>query len=478
MDPRFEVAGWAAGLCNRALPLVMVAAMVSACATAPPRQELPLQTAPAFSSADGLPRADRWWQDFADPRLSETIELGLSNNFSLLVVYERLREARAIAALEGAARSPTLDVGMDAGRRDGSDSEPQDELSLGLEASYEVDLWGRIRSGIEAERLEAAAGAEDYQAAAVSLSAEIARTVYQLTEASSQLSLLESQLQTNRDVLQVIEGRFAIGQSGSADVLRQRRLVEATVEQQILTKVSIERLEHRIAVLLGSPPQARSTLDRPEALPDVAELPEVGLPADLLQRRPDVRAATLRLESADASVAAAVKDQYPALSLGAAISSVAESPSGLFSSWLTSLTGRLLAPVFDGERRRRQVERTVAVRRQRVAEYGETVLAAFQEVEDALTQERYQVERIESLGKQLRLAETTYTELRNQYLNGVADFIDVLVALRDRQALERSILSARLLRIEHRIALHRAIAGGFLETTRNPSQEPGAERNP
>jgi len=359
--------------------------------------------------------------------------------------------------------APALDLELGGTERDGSDTDRQGEVSLGVEASYEIDLWGRIRSAIEAERLEAAATAEDYQAAAVTLSAATARAVYQLPEASFQLELLTSQLKTNRDVLLVIEGRFSIGQSGSADVLRQRQLVEATAEQQIITRASIELLEHQILVLIGLPPQGRLEVARPTSLPDIAELPEVGLPSDLLQRRPDVRAALLRLQSADASVAVAVKDQYPTLNLGAVFTTTADNPSNLFDSWLGSLTAQLLAPIVDGGGRRREVERTVAVRRQRLAEYGETVLASFQEVEDALTLERYQIDRIESLKTQLGLAETAYIELRNQYLNGAADFIDVLAAVRNQQELERGLLAARLMRIEHRIALYRAIAGGFAD---------------
>jgi NodT family efflux transporter outer membrane factor (OMF) lipoprotein len=444
---------------------VATVALASACATPDPPQPLPLQDAPAFSSSDGLPRSDRWWEEFDDPSLSACIESALTNSFTLRAAYQRLQQARAIARVEEARRSPTLDVLAGGAERDGSETDRQSDISLGLQASYEVDLWGRIRSEIEAERLEASATAEDYQAAAVSLSAEIARALYRLTEASAQLALLESQLKTNQDVLLVIEGRFSIGQSGGADVLRQRQLVEATAEQQIISRASIELLEHQILVLLGSPPQSRLGIDRPKSLPDIASLPEIGLPSDLLQRRPDVRAAYLRLQSADASVAAAVKDQYPTLNLGATITTAAESPSGLFDTWIGSLTAQLLAPVVDGGRRRREVERTVAVRRQLLAEYGATVLASFQEVEDALALERHQLDRVESLNRQLALASTTSVEIRNQYLNGAAGFIDVLIAARNQQELERSVLAARLMLIEHRISLHRAIAGGFIDAS-------------
>lgn len=418
---------------------------------------------------DGVRLSEQWWVDLGDPHLDAVIESALTNNFTLIAAYERIAEARAIAGIERAAQSPTLDGEAGLSLSDGGDTDGQSEITLGLVAAYEIDLWDRIRSTIRVEDLEASATAADYQAAAVSLSAEIAQAVYGHAEASLQLALLESQLRTNSDVLTVIEERFAIGQSRSADVLRQRQLVEATLEQQITTRASIEVLEHQILELLGIPAQAGTSMEFPTELPQLPPLPDVGLPAALLARRPDVRAALLRLESADADVAAAVADQYPRLNLGAAASVAAENPSGLFDAWLASISAQLVAPLIDGGRRSQEVTRSVAVRRQRVAEYGDAVLMSFREVEDAIALERNQAQRIRSLEKQLGFASSTSAQLRNQYLNGAADFIDVLVSLRDEQELERSVLSARLEQIQFRISLYRAIAGGFMHT---PNSEP------
>lgn len=436
--------------------------MAAGCATHPAREPLPLTEAPAFSTTDGASIVPRWWRAFDDATLSEHVERGLASSFGLRAAFERIRAAAALAAREGAALWPQLDLSASGSASDGK-NEPPDQFSVGLAASYEVDLWGRIRSTAEAQRLEATATAEDYQAAAVSLSAAIATVVYRLTESAAQLTLIDSQLETNRNVLRVIENRFAIGQSVSADVLRQRQLVEATREQRIVEATTMELLEHQLAVLQGRPPQGAADVGGPAGLPVLPALPAVGLPADLVRRRPDIRAAFARLESADASVAAAVRDQYPRIELGATLVTAGENPHDLFSDWVGSIGGQLLAPLLDGGRRRSEVERTVAVRRQRLAEYGDAVLVAYREVEDALAQERRQSERVGSLDRQLALASRTYTELRNRYLNGAGDFIDVLVALRDQQSLERSLLEARLLCIEFRIALHRAIAGGFAE---------------
>lgn len=470
---------------NRPLAAWTIVALLLAiggCTAPPQRQPLPLTDAARFSNHGETSRSERWWESFSDPRLAAHIERGLASNFSLRGAYERLQAARAVARQQSAPLWPSVDTVAGYRVFDGNKDEPDNEVSVGLEASYEVDLWGRVRKSLEAEQLAALATAEDYQAAAVGLSAAIATVLYRVTESAAQLALIESQLETNRNVLQVIESRFAIGQSGSADVLRQRQLVEATVEQRVIETTTLELLEHQLAVLEGNPPQGMSDqaspaqpasiVPRPDALPTLPGLPAIGLPAELLERRPDVRAAYARLESSDASVAAAARDRYPRIDLAAAMVYSGEKPSDLFSSWVTSLAGQIVAPLVDGGRRQAEVDRAVAERRQRLAEYGDVVLVAFREVEDALVQERRQTERIASLQRQSALARSTYAELRNQYMNGAADFIDVLSALREQQALARDLLAARQSCIEFRIALHRAIAGGFAEPADEATPRP------
>jgi len=432
------------------------------------RKLLPMQAAPEFSPSGNERAADRWWTAFDDEQLDQRIEIALSENFSLAAAWERLREAQAVTRRERSALYPQVDGIASGELREGSDVEEETQIGLGLEASYEVDLWGRIRAIVEAEGFRASATAAEYKTAAISLSAQVALTWFELAEARQQLELIASQIETNRKVLEVLEKRFAVGQSGSADVLRQRQLLEATREQEVVAQARLEVLEHLLAVLEGRPPQAVDGLPEPR-LPVVPEMPSTGLPAELLERRPDVLGAFLRLEASDADVAAAVKNQYPRIDLAAAISTAAETPSGLFESWLASLGGQVLAPLFDGGQRRAEVERTVAVRRQRLAEYGQVVLDAFREVEDALAQEVYQIRRIRSLEDQLGLARSTYRQLRTQYLNGAADFIDVLTALREQQDLERSLITAQLDRVFFRIALYRALAGGF-ETPRERAE--------
>jgi outer membrane protein TolC len=223
-------------------------------------------------------------------------------------------------------------------------------------------------------------------------------------------------------------------------------------------------LEHRLAVLLGRSPQAEIEVG-PDSLPAVPPLPETGVPADLLQRRPDVKSALNRLRAADQDLAAAISDQYPRISLTASGSTIADSATDLFETWAYSFAGNLLAPIFRGGALRAEVDRSEAVRTQRLYEYGQTMLTAFQEVEDALVREQKQREQIQQLESQVDLARQSYEQLRLQYLNGTTDYLDVLTALDEVQQLRRDLLSARLLLVEDRIALYRALAGA-VETDR------------
>ena len=160
-------------------------------------------------------------------------------------------------------------------------------------------------------------------------------------------------------------------------------------------------------------------------------------------------------------MAAAVSSQYPRLDLTAALSSTTQGANDLFEDWVRSFSANLVGPLFDAGRRSAEVDRAEAVKKQRLYTYGQNILTAFQEVEDALIRGKKQTERIKSLESQVRLAEKTYEQLRLEYINGISDFIDVLTALTDEQQLRRDLVSAKLARIEYRVALYRALAGGF-----------------
>ena len=440
--------------------LALLLLVVAGCANRLTTASLePIESAPPFSESGQVESPDRWWIAFNDPNLDSQINEAFDGNFTLAAAMHRVRAARALSRRVASDLLPDIDGVTSSGITFGP-GEDQQGIDLSLDASYQVDLWGEIESRVQAQRFSAAATCEDYHALAITLSADIARTWFALIEAHAQAKLLQEQIQTNENGLILQEARFAFGLIRSPDVLRQRQLLESTLEQAVVVKSQIEVIEHQLAVLLGAMPQT-AKFDVGSVLPDLPPLPNAGVPMDLVHRRPDVRASFLALKAADRDVASAITAQFPRLNLSGSLATAAESPETLLKDWFLSIGGQLIAPLFDGGQRRAEVDRTSAVACQLFNEYGQVILNAFQEVEDALAQERFQLQRIEHIKEQVKLAGQSSVQLRAQYLIGDAEYLDVLSAIQAQQRLQRQMLSAQLELILIRINLYVALAGGF-----------------
>ncbi|HEX5679026.1 MAG TPA: efflux transporter outer membrane subunit [Alcanivorax sp.] len=443
----------------RAVAFFALLLTLTACAGRPQSAPPPVVVPELFSHSGEVPAPQQWWLAFDDASLDRLVDRSLGANLDLQAAYERLNQARAVRERQQAGLFPSLEARAGAERRDDG-AGASDSFSVGLAAEYELDLWGRIRAQVEAEAFRVAATRADYQTAALSLAAEVSNTWFQLLAQRTQRALARVQLQTNQDVLSLIRARFAVGQSASADVLRQRQLVEASREQLLTVQARIQVLEHQLAVLLGEPPNGVA-LPGGATLPALPPLPATGVPADLVRRRPDLRRAYYQLQAADAELAAAVADRFPRLTLSASLSNETTDSSDLFGDWLATLAGNLVMPLIDGGQRRAEARRFRSLREQRLYEYGQAALVAFQEVEDALIQERQQRRRMDSLSEQLELADSAYRQLRIQYVNGTVAYLDVLSALQERQDLRRTLITARQELLAFRVALYRALAGGF-----------------
>lgn len=433
----------------------------TACKTVQEPQALPFAEAPAFTITGTTKIPDPWWQAFNDPALAKGIEEVLANNYTLKAAQQQVNALKALTKDARSEGRPKLNA------RAGSTSTENSQLpedstnyTAGLAASWNIDMWGGISSATEAAQFETAAAHAELQATALELSARYARTWYQLAAATEQLNLLQAQTQTNQTIADLLKERFNSGQIRSADVLRQQQLTEATREQTIRTQARIKTLQNQLATLRGEAPQSLTTTAAP-TLPALPAMPEAGLPAELVNRRPDVQAAYLGIYAANRELAAAVSDRFPSLSLSAALTDTVENPDRLFSEWIASLSSQLIMPIIDGGERRAEVERTKAVEQQRIMEYAQTVLESFEEVENTLTLETHQKRQIESLEKQLQLSRDTYEQLRTQYNNGMIEYLAVLDALTDTQRIERDLLTAQLTIIETRITLYEALGSNL-----------------
>ncbi|MEH6679102.1 MAG: efflux transporter outer membrane subunit [Sediminicola sp.] len=446
--------------------LLAVTLLLSGCAPRMTVIEPPIEGTHEFSFNGTAVMEDEWWREFNDKNLNMLIDSAMGSNFDLAATWQQFLAAKSIVSIQASNKWPQIDASAQSAiNLPEPDFVGGENTQLGLAANYEIDFWGRIGAGVQAEKLRAEASLFNYRTAAISVSAEIASTWFQLLAAKKQLQITEDQIATNENIIKVIRSRFAAGQVRAVDILRQVQLLESTREQQIIFGTNIAVLENRLAVLVGRQPQQEWEFTAIE-LPQLPELPGTGLPLELIRRRPDLQQSHALLMAADRDMAVAVGNKYPRISIGARGQLRSNNFDNLFKNWAYSISGNILAPLFYGGMLNAEVNRTQAIKQQRLYEYGQTTLLAFEEVENGLVRENMQKMRLENIGRQLDLAEKSNRQLRTEFLNGFSPYLDVLLGLDQEQQLQRDLVEAQSQQIQIRISLYRALAGGF-DTGRN-----------
>ncbi len=415
------------------------------------------------SDAEAL---QHWWEAFGSPQLNALVQEALGNNFSLQESWARLEQAEALVVRSGADRYPdlTLDGAASAGRRQirngQSSTDTVESYSLGLSSRYEIDLWGRINSLQEADVLAAMATREDLIGAAITLAANVTTRWIGVISQRMQKALVEAQLEANQTVLELLELRFRKSLASALDVFQQRQLVEQSRAQLPLIEQSEYLLLHELTVLLGRTPFSIPQIQQaPFKIP--GDVPSAGLPAQLLTARPDIRAAVRRLESADWRVAAAKADRLPTIRLTAGATYQSDELNLLFDNWLVNLAANLTAPLYDGRRRKAEVQRLEAVVAEDLAFYRGTILAAMREVEDALVSEEKLRRHLSGLAAQLEAARLALNEARSRYRSGLDDYLPVLTQLLSVQNLERTQIQRQADLLVARVDLYRALGGDW-----------------
>ena len=457
------------------LVLAMGASLLAGCSPAMHQVKVPVATPKQFSESGTSPLPEKWWLAFEDPVLNELMDQALANNFDLKTAWDRLAQAEALVRSAGADLSPALDGDVDTSKeryRESGETYDSSSYSLGLSASYELDLWGRIRSSRDAAIYDAKASREDLRTAALTLSAEVAGTWYHLVEQYGQWEILNEQIAINEQILELVSLQFRTGQVGIADMLQQRQLVESNKGDKTQVEAEIKVLQHQLAILLGYAP-LQSVAPRISSLVSLPSLPQTGVPAALIQSRPDIRSAYYAVLSADSDLAAALANRFPRLSLTAEAEISGDHVRALFDDWLATLAANLTAPLLDGGARKAEIDRTRSAASEALHAYGQTILDALSEVEDALAKERHQRDFIQSLETQLKLAGQVSERMRDRYLQGTVDYQRVLDALLSQQTLQQSVLSARRDLVQDRIDLCRALGTGW-EVERPEEDQPDA----
>jgi outer membrane protein, multidrug efflux system len=416
--------------------------------------------------------AERWWERFEDPELNRLVNLALAQNHSLQEAWARLNQARAVAVQAGADRFPSVTASADGftGRRQTAESAETkmrngiEGYSLSVLTSYELDFWGRIASGQKAARRKADAAFADFQTAAVTLSAAVTERWILLLSQRMQQELLARQLEVNHTLQELVDLRFQQSIVSALDVYQQQQIVEKVKAAIPLVIQEKDLLLHELAVLTGQPPKTPLTVTR-QQMPDPGPLPSTGLPADLLANRPDIRAAAMRVDAADWQVAAARADRLPSITISARGQFGESRLDMLFENWLLRLAGGMVAPILDGARRAAEVERVRAVVDENLAAYGDTVLTALREVEDALTRESTLQQHIEGLERVTEAARRALRQAGVRYRSGLNDYLPVLNQLLAVQELERELIRRKADRLVARVQIYRALGGRWPEMT-------------
>ena len=458
---------------SRAAALALTA--LAGCMTVGPDYQEPALALPAAwsGSAAGSPavaaqdREDlsRWWERLDDPMLTGLVAAALLASPDLRSAQARLREARARRDLAGAQRAPSVDARATASATRRSDTDTTSRLySAGFDAGWEIDVFGGKRRALEAADADLQSSAASLDATRVSLAAEVARNYVEVRAFQVRLGIARSNLESQSETLQLTDWRAQAGLVGSLDVEQARANREQTRAQIPSLETSLAGAQHRLAILLGLPPAAlQERLAASGPIPRVPERIAVGIPADVLRQRPDVRAAERVLAAETARIGQAQAARYPSFSLSGSIGLEAASFDALTggATRTRALAAGLTAPLFDGGRLRQQVEIQRAVEERARVGYESAVLTALEEVENALVGFGNSGARRGALAEALAAARNAALLARHRYTAGLVNFQTVLDTERTVLTIEDSLAATEADGVSALIQLYKALGGGW-----------------
>lgn len=443
----------------RPLACVMVLALgwqLSGCAN------LNRDASPA-TTATQVGRAS-WWDDFDDPLLAELIDRAMQANPGILSSQAALQQARALRDVKLAATRPNLTVSGSVQRTTSDGSEASVNFRGGLDASWELDVFGARHSAVansEAELQVAGANLRDVQ---LSMTAEVALAYIQLRGLQAQLAIAQNNLASQQETLQITQWRAQAGLVTSLEVAQAQTAAAQTAAQLPALQSSLARTRHSLAVLTGQRPQELDTLltaTRP--IPQVDSQAADVIPADSLRQRADVRAAEARITAALAAVDAADAARLPSYRLGGSVGLTALTLAGFSNgaALATQILGSVSVPLLDGGATKAQVRAQRAVLAQTRANYQSTLLKALQEVEDALIALRHDRERLGYLQQAASAADNAALLAQNRYSSGLIDFQTLLQTQRTLLGAQDSVASLQADLSSGHVRLIKAMGGGW-----------------
>lgn len=462
-------------------PLLLVACMVGPDYVRP----TPVETMPtAYKELEGWKVAqprdcqipERWWELYNDPILNSLVEQVAISNLTIASAEAQFRQARALVQAARAGYFPSVSAGAsatrsytpgnpDAGNSGGSTGSG---FQLLLDATWELDLWGRIRRGVEASQAGAQASAADLAAITLSTQAELVSDYLQLRVQDAQKQLLDDTTTIYRKSLELTKKRYTAGVTAKLDVLQAETQLKSAEAQTIDLGIQRAQLEHAIALLIGKPP-ATFSLPSMSFATAIPLIPTAGLPSELLERRPDIASSERKMAAANALIGIAKAAYFPTISLSAAAGIGASSLASWFvwPSRFWSIGPAAAATLFDGGLRRAQSDQAWAAYDATVAAYRETVLTAFQEVEDNLAALRILEEEAQVQDQTVQAAQQVVNISMSQYQAGTVSYLNVIVAQSTALNNERTALGLLGRRLIASVLLVKALGGGWISEKPN-----------
>jgi NodT family efflux transporter outer membrane factor (OMF) lipoprotein len=474
-----------AQLLLRFAPLTL-AATLSACAVgpnyvapAPGALAVPDRFNAAVPAASNEAELAGWWQAFGDPILTDLVARALAANPNVDVAGARLRQARAAVGVAESSFFPTLGASGSGARSEtlrggGSIIDPntgatlsrggggQTSFRAGVDASYEVDLFGGIRRNVEAARADRDAAVANLHAAQLSVASDTALNYITARNAQSRLAIARSNLANQEETVRIVGWRVQAGLVSSLDLEQARTLRAQTAASIPALETNYVAAVNRLAILLGAAPGAVTALIDPvKPIPLAPDEVATGLPAELLSRRPDLVSAERALASATARIGVATADLYPALRLTGSILGSGASLGGLDDSVISNLVGSISAPIFQGGALRAQIENARGGADAALGSYRAAVLTALEDVENALTSNRNARRREVELANAEEASRNAAIYARSQYQAGLIDFQQLLDAERSLLSSQDGRSTARADRASATVQLYRALGGGW-----------------
>ncbi len=436
---------------------------------APPQyKELP----PNWKTAQPSDQAakGKWWEVFQDRQLSALEEQVNVSNQTLKAAQAQFEQARAVVRINRSFQYPAVTAGVNATRSHQSSNRPNGQLSRAssytdllfpVDASYEADVWGRVRRTVEAARANAQATAADLESVSLTLHAELASDYFQLRALDAEEQLLVSTAEAYEKALQLTQNRYAGGIVSQVDVAQAQTQLETTRAQAIDLGVQRAQFEHAIAVLTGQTP---STFSLPAApLASIPPAVPAGLPSDLLERRPDIAANERRMAAANAQIGIAKAAYYPTITLSAtggfegnSITNWFNGPGGFIAAGASAVE-----TIFDAGRRHAVTDQAKAAYDQSVANYHQTVLGAFQDVEDNLAALRILEDEAKTEDAAVASAQHSLALSNNRYKGGVATYLEVITAQSIALTDQRVAVEIAGRRMAAAVSLIKALGGGW-----------------